>query len=119
MGAAPSPPHPTSSMSAAGQDGTTTDPALCISAAGPRDSRRLASLAWLAQRSRPRADTVLLAEHDGVPVAAIALTTGSVRSDPSRPTQDAERALNLTRYRILHQGGHGAAARALLRRATR
>jgi hypothetical protein len=58
----------------------------------------------------------LLAERAGVPVAAIALTSGSMHTDALHPTTDAQRLLRLTRYRILRQGGQTGAARALLRR---
>jgi hypothetical protein len=61
----------------------------------------------------------LLAERDGVPVAAIALTSGSMLTDPSKSMGDAERLLKLTRYRILRQGAGTGAARALLRRVKR
>jgi hypothetical protein len=59
----------------------------------------------------------LLAERNGSPVAAIALTSGSMLTDPSNPTADAERLLKLTRYSILRQGGGTGGARALVRRA--
>jgi hypothetical protein len=93
------------------------DPALTVRAASPRDSRLLELLARLGQHSQPPAGRALLAERDGVPVAAIGLTSGSVLSDPHHPTADAQRLLKLTRYRILRQGGQSDASRALLRRA--
>jgi hypothetical protein len=88
-----------------------------IRVAGPDDSRTLESLASSPRRSEPLAGKALLAEHDCVPVAAIALTSGSILTDLLNPTGDAERLLKLTRYGILRQGGQTGAARALLRRA--
>jgi hypothetical protein len=58
-----------------------------------------------------------LAERDGVPVAAIALSNGAVVVDPGDPAADAVRLLKLLRYRVMRQGGQGDGARSLLRRA--
>ena len=90
--------------------------ALTIRVAGSRDSRALEVLARLGQRSKPPAGKALLAERDGVPVAAIALTSGSILTDPDERIGDAERLLKRTRYAILRQGTGTGAARALLRR---
>jgi hypothetical protein len=90
--------------------------ALTIRIAGPSDSRTLAVLASLSSRSVPVAGRTLLAERDGIPVAAIALTSGSVLTDPLHPVPDAERLLKLTRYGILRQGGRSGAGRGLVRR---
>ena len=91
--------------------------ALTVRVAGPGDSRALEMLAGLGRHSQPPAGRVLLAERDGVLVAAIALASGSMLADPFTPTGDAERLLRLTRYGILRQGGQLGAARALLRHA--
>jgi hypothetical protein len=93
------------------------DCALTIRVAGPGDSRVLELLGRSGRRSEPPAGKALLAERNGVPVAAIGLTTGSTLTDPFQPTRDAERLLKLTRYGILRQGGQIGAARALLKRA--
>ena len=91
-----------------------SEPAVTIRVAGRADSRTLEFLARFAARSRPPAGTALLAERDDVPVAAIRLTSGTVLADPCSATLDAVRALKLTRYRIMRQGGQTGAARALL-----
>jgi hypothetical protein len=91
--------------------------ALTIRVAGPADSRALELLARSGRRSEPLPGRALLAERDGVPVAAIALTSGSMLTDPFNPMADAERLLKLTRYGILRQGGQKGAVRSLLRRA--
>jgi hypothetical protein len=92
------------------------DPTVTVRAAGPGDSRTLELLAWLTGHSRSLVGTTLLAEHDRVPVAAIALTSGTVLADPSNATVDVVRALRLSRYRIMRQGGQTGAARSLLSR---
>jgi hypothetical protein len=81
-----------------------SDHVLTIRAATPRDSR---------PRMRGPA---LLAERDGVPIAAIALTSGTVVVDPFSPTEDAVALLRSRRYRLLRQGGDVAPVRSLLRR---
>jgi hypothetical protein len=78
--------------------------------------RALELLAWLTGRLRPLPGTALLAEHDGAPLAAIGLTSGTVLADPANTGLDVVRALRLTRYRIMRQGGHTGAARSLLSR---
>jgi hypothetical protein len=91
-------------------------PAVTVRAASPADSRTLDLLAWLTRRSRPRAGRDLLAERDGVPLAAISLTSGTVLADPGNTTPEIVRALRLTRYRTMRQGGRTGAARSLLSR---
>ena len=59
----------------------------------------------------------LLAERDGLPVAAIALTSGAVVADPRDPPEDAVRRLKFLRYRVMRQSEHTGAWRSLLRRA--
>jgi hypothetical protein len=58
-----------------------------------------------------------LAECDGVPVAAVALSSGAIVADPGDPPADAIGLLKLLRYRVVCQSGHPGAARSLLRRA--
>ena len=91
------------------------DHALTIRAATPHDADTLRRLAALDSRPQPRGDT-LLAECDGVPVAAIALTSGLVVADPFHPTADAVHLLRHRRYRLLRPGGDAGLARTLLRR---
>lgn len=59
---------------------------------------------------------MLLAEREGVPIAAIGLTTGAVVADPFTPTADAVSSLRERRYRLLRQGGDVGGRRGLLRR---
>lgn len=58
----------------------------------------------------------LLAERDGVPIAAIALTSGRVATDRRHATGDAVRLLRYRRYQLLRQGGDVGPAWSLLRR---
>ena len=89
--------------------------ALTIRAATPRDANVLGRLAALDHRSAPRGHA-LLAERDGVPIAAIALTSGLIVADPLNPTTVADQMLRRLRYRLLRQGGDVGLARTLLRR---
>lgn len=86
-----------------------------IRAATPDDAPSVARLAQLDGRP-PLRGAVLLAEHDGVPVAAVALTSGSVVADPFRATADAVHLLRGRRYRLLRQGGDVGHVGSLLRR---
>jgi hypothetical protein len=67
-----------------------SSPALTIRSATPEDERALANL---ARRARPRGPA-LIAEMDGIAVAALSLTTGAVMTDPFVPTADVVRALH-------------------------
>jgi hypothetical protein len=93
-----------------------SDPKLTVRVTGVRDSRVLELLARAAGRSQPLPDRALLAERDGVSIAAIGLTTGTVLADPGNPSLDVVSALRFTRYRIMRQGGQAGAARSLLAR---
>ena len=93
------------------------DPALTIRAATSGDARSLELLDSADGRSRPTVGRVLLAEHDGVPLAAIALTSGAVLADSCNASVEVVRQLRYMRYRILRQGGQTGAARSLVRRA--
>ena len=92
-----------------------TDPAITIRSATIHDAQALSRLAALGG-SRALRGRALLAERDGVAVAAIALNNGSVVSDPVRPGTDAVDMLKRRRYRLLRQGGDVGQARFLLRR---
>jgi hypothetical protein len=88
---------------------------LTIRAATPLDVATMRRLARLDGRPRLRGDA-LLAERDGLAVAAVALTSGSVVADPLHATADAVRLLRARRYRLLRQGGDVGRVRSLLRR---
>jgi len=57
------------------------------------------------RNTAPPSGRALIAERHGVPVAALALTSGAVVTDPSRRGGDAVALLRLGRYRLLRQGG--------------
>ena len=88
---------------------------LTIRAATPRDHGTLLRLA--RRECRPRlGGRALLAERDGVAIAALALTSGRVATDASSATADAVRRLRHRRYQLLRQGGDVGPAWSLLRR---
>jgi hypothetical protein len=92
-----------------------SDQSLTIRTAVPDDGATLRRLAQLD--SAPVLHRrVLLAESDGVPVAAISLDTGAVTADPFQPNATAVRLLRLRRYQLLRQGGDAGPAKQLLRR---
>jgi hypothetical protein len=91
------------------------NPALTVRAATPHDADTLRRLAALDNRRQPHGHT-LLAEHDGVALAAIALSSGLTAADPRTDTSHAVHLLKHRRYRLLRQGGDVGYARALLRR---
>ena len=62
------------------------DPAIKVRAVGLADSRTLESLAGLTGGSVPLPGTALPAERDGMPLAAIRLTSGTVLADPANTT---------------------------------
>lgn len=72
---------------------------LTIRMAGPSDDAALRRLAGL-DSARPLRGSVLLAELDGAPIAAVSLETGSVTADPFRHTADAVRLLQLRREQL-------------------
>jgi hypothetical protein len=92
-----------------------TDPSVTIRLATPEDALALRRLAEL-DSSAPLAGSVLLAEQDGLPIAAVALATGAVTADPFEHSAHAVRLLRLRRYQLLRQGADVAPARSLLRR---
>jgi hypothetical protein len=87
--------------------------ALTIRVATPHDENDLLRLAAPEGRSRPTGRT-LLAERDGVAIAAVALTSGAVVSDPTGG--DAVRLLRRRRYQLLRQSGDVGPVASLLRR---
>jgi len=91
-------------------------PTVTVRAIKPGD--RL-ELQWLASPAHAPRSMIpgLLAERDGVPLAAIALGSGAVLADPGDPPADAVRALRFLRYRVMRQGGYSGAERSLLRGA--
>ena len=82
------------------------------------DQHDAAALRRLAATDRRSALTgpVLIAARAGVPVAAIALGSGTVVADRSRPTLDVVRLLRRRRYTLLRQGGDVGSRLSLLRR---
>ena len=79
-------------------------PALSIRLSRPGDAAALERLARV-HNTAPPSGRALIAERHGVPVAALALTSGAVVADPSRRGDDAVHMLRLRRYRLLRQGG--------------
>jgi hypothetical protein len=86
-----------------------TDHAITIRAATPFDDDALASLTTLDNRRRP-SGRALVAEANGTPIAAIALTSGAVLAAAGSPNTQAIDALRFGRYRLLRQGGDVAPA---------
>ncbi len=89
--------------------------AMTIRAATSADTATLTRLAASSRRPRPRGP-VLLAEHDGELLAAVALSTGAVLTEPGKPVADAVHRLRRRRYQLLRQNGDVGTARSLLRR---
>jgi hypothetical protein len=83
------------------------DHALTVRPAAPHDAGAIRRLAVIAGRPLPTGHA-LLAEQDGAPVAAIALTTGALFADPLLPPKAAAHALRLYRYQLLRQGANVA-----------
>src|SRR5436305_10959815 len=91
------------------------DHALIIRAATPRDADTVGRLAALTGHPAPRGRT-LLAERDGMAIAALPLTSGLVLADPCIPSADVTCLLRHRRYRLLRQGGDVGMANTLLHR---
>ena len=89
--------------------------ALTIRAATPHDQDTLRRLAALESHP-PLHGHTLLAERDGLAIAAIALSSGRTVADPFNHTSQAVHLLRHRRYRLLRQGGDVGSARTLLRR---
>ena len=78
--------------------------ALSIRLSHPGDAAALERLARV-HNTAPPSGRALIAERHGVAVAALALTSGAVVTDPSRRGGDAVGLLRHGRYRLLRQGG--------------
>ena len=93
------------------------DHPLTVRAATPRDDGALQRLARSERRPRI-GGRALLAERDGVAIAALALTSGRVATDASSATATADvvRRLRYRRYQLLRQSGGAGPAWSLLRR---
>jgi hypothetical protein len=91
-----------------------SNPTLTIRMTIAFDARNADLLVAFHRHSRPRSRT-LIAERDGVPVPAIALTSGSIAADPTLSAGDTGRLLRSWRYRLLRQGGAVSPARLLPR----
>jgi hypothetical protein len=89
--------------------------AMTIRAATSADAGAIRLLASSSSRRRPRGP-MLVAEHDGKLLAAIAVSSGAVITDPGTPVADVVRGLRRRRYQLLRQNGDVGAARTLLRR---
>lgn len=89
--------------------------AMTIRAATSSDTAAVTRLAASSRRPRPRG-TVLLAEHDGEMLAAIAVSSGAVLTEPGMPVADAVHRLRRRRYQLMRQSGDLATGRTLLRR---
>ncbi len=92
--------------------------AMTIRAATSADTGAVRRLAGSSSRPRPRGP-LLVAEQDGAMIAALAVSSGAVISDPASLAADAVRRLRRRRYQLLRQNGDVGAARALLRRGAR
>lgn len=93
----------------------TTSPSVLIRAARGSDGPALEALAALDSAAVP-AGTVLVAEADGVVVAAYSATTGARIADPFRPTRDV---IELLELRARRERAHGGRRRLGLRVAPR
>jgi len=81
------------------------------------DGLTVERLAALDSQSTPHGE-VLLAEREGVALAAISLISGRVVADLCERTETVVWMLRRRRYELLRQGGEVAPARMLLRRVT-
>jgi hypothetical protein len=88
---------------------------LTIRMAAPEDAPTLRRLAEVDSAAR-LSGQVMLAELDGVCLAAISLETGSVNANPFRRTAAIVSHLRMRRYQIMRQGGDVAPARSVLHR---
>jgi hypothetical protein len=88
---------------------------LTIRMARQEDAQALRRLAEL-DSTRPLTGNVMLAELDGVSLAAISLDNGAVTANPFKRTAAIVSHLRMRRYQVMRQGGDVAPARSLLRR---
>jgi hypothetical protein len=84
----------------------TTADTIIIRRAGAADASTVARLAALDSAPIPGPDS-LVAEADGVPVAALDLTDGHVVADPFVPTADVVELLRLRADRVRAAGRRG------------
>ena len=91
------------------------DHALIIRGATPHDASTVRRLAALTGHAPPHGRT-LLAERDGLAIAALPLTSGLVLADAAVPIADVTRLLRHRRYQLLRQGGEVGMANTLLHR---
>ena len=94
---------------------STISPSVLIRAARGSDGPALEALAALDSATVP-AGALLVAEADGVLVAALSASTGSRIADPFRPTRDV---IELLELRARGDRSHGARRRLGLRVAPR
>jgi hypothetical protein len=87
-------------------------PSLSLRWAGPADDALLRRLAEL-DSTRPLRRPILLAERDGVAVAALSAADGRVAADPFEPTAEA---VALLRLRAAQVGTRLRASRSGVRR---
>ena len=88
---------------------------LIIRMARPDDAAPLRRLAEV-DSTVPLRGNVLLAELDGMCLAAISLETGEVNANPFKRTAAIVSHLRMRRYQVVGRGGDVAPARSLLRR---
>ena len=93
----------------------TTSPSVLIRAARGSDGPALEALAALDSAVVP-GGPVLVAESDGVVVAALSATTGERIADPFRPTRDVVSLLELRADRVHGRGRRRSRRRAAARR---
>lgn len=77
---------------------------------GRSEGRTQPAAALATRRSPMLRGRALLAESDGVAIAAISCRTGLVTADRFRHTAHAVHVLRLRRYRLLRQDGDDAPA---------
>lgn len=87
---------------------------MTIRAATSADTGALRRPAAYSSRPRPRGP-LLVAENDREMIAAIAVSSGAVMTDPASPVADAVRLLRRRRYQLLRQNGDVGGARTLMR----
>src|SRR5262245_9037277 len=78
--------------------------ALRIRLSRPSDTVALARLARINNTQAP-AGRALIAERHGVAVAALAVTSGAVVTDPARRGDETSPLMRLRRYRLVRGGG--------------
>jgi hypothetical protein len=94
------------------------DPHLTIRATTRHDTDALQRLTR-RERHQRLAGPALIAERNGIAIAAVALTSGRTATDASPHAADAARALRRRRYEVQRQGGDVGPAWLLLRRPVR